>query len=46
MRSYHKKAAQSLANRCKALCVPLRSHITVPLSTLDLMMLEGSKLER
>ncbi|EEE1374390.1 hypothetical protein A4J56_000645 [Salmonella enterica subsp. diarizonae] len=46
MRKYPRKTTQSLAIRCKALCVPLRSHITVPLSTLDLMMLEGSKLER
>ncbi|EDZ4357528.1 hypothetical protein GQ220_001657 [Salmonella enterica] len=46
MRRYHRNATQSLTNRCKALCVPLRSHITVPLSILYLMMLEGSKLER
>ncbi|EKC0291074.1 acyltransferase family protein [Escherichia coli] len=28
MRKYHRKAAQSLANRCKALRVPLLSHTT------------------
>ncbi|EDS6438390.1 hypothetical protein CSN27_001888 [Salmonella enterica subsp. houtenae] len=27
MRRYHRKAAQSLANQCKALCVPFLSHI-------------------
>ncbi|EAT8926396.1 hypothetical protein FBQ62_18015 [Salmonella enterica] len=41
MGRYHRKAVQSLANRCKALCVPFLSHANMTCRSIHFQMLNS-----